>query len=175
MLLHLWANKLALFSCHQGAPPATPGPKEAVCAVRRLVETQPPLDQHSRMAEAIVDGMKGTTAGDKKKEEKFDNLEKLKILATCGLHAEEAWLLGSSTSCPQQIHRKRKNSLGCLRRHGTGMPERHCGVGNSVSTSVLVHPTHCRRERHEVWVARQQCLSQLSPGNLSLHCARQLC
>jgi hypothetical protein len=42
------------------------------------------------MAEAIAVGMKGATAAEKKKKEKFDNLEKLRILAACGLH-KGAW------------------------------------------------------------------------------------
>ena len=46
-------------------------------------------DQHLRMAEAIVVGMKGATAAEKEKKEKFAIHEKVKILAACGLHEGE--------------------------------------------------------------------------------------
>ena len=46
-------------------------------------------DQHLRMAEAIVVGMKGATAAEKERKEKFATHEKVKILAACGLHEGE--------------------------------------------------------------------------------------
>jgi hypothetical protein len=64
-------------------------------AVYRIPERQPvaaiapPGDQHTKMAEAIVLGMKGATAAERDKKEKFATHEKVKILAACGLHEGE--------------------------------------------------------------------------------------
>ena len=66
-------------------------------AVYRIAGPPPPPpamaaasgDQHLRMAEAIVVGMKGATAAEKDKKEKSAVHEKVKILAACGLHEGE--------------------------------------------------------------------------------------
>lgn len=65
-------------------------------AVYRMADTtQPPAppapvgDQNLKMAEAIVIGMKGASAAEKDKKEKFAAHEKSKILAACGLHEGE--------------------------------------------------------------------------------------
>jgi hypothetical protein len=52
-------------------------------------ESQPAGDQSQRMAEAIVQGMKGATAAEKEKKEKYSAHKKVKILAACGLHEGE--------------------------------------------------------------------------------------
>lgn len=49
----------------------------------------PIIDQSQRMAEAIVIGMKGASAAEKEKKEKYAPYERSKILAACGLHEDE--------------------------------------------------------------------------------------
>ncbi len=44
------------------------------------------LDHTLKMAQAIVIGMQGATAAEKEKKEKFNEQERSKILAACGLH-----------------------------------------------------------------------------------------
>jgi hypothetical protein len=48
------------------------------------------LDHALKMAQAIVIGMQGAAAAEKEKKEKFNEQERLKTLAACGLH-EGAW------------------------------------------------------------------------------------
>ena len=86
----------------------------------------PAVDQHLRMAKAIMIGMKGATAAKNEEEEKVASHEKVKILAACSLHQRQ---VGQSAIHLQQDCQRQKNALGRQGRHaGTGVPGDNDGL-----------------------------------------------
>ena len=86
--------------CLEGFPEVRrntiPGRKEGPSSLSRIARPppRPPAaapsnDQHLQMTEAIVVSMKGATAAEKEKKEKFASHKKVKILAACGLYKGE--------------------------------------------------------------------------------------